>query len=165
MGFFSEWEEIINKVLETVKNNDNILKLVTDFTENPLSSTVPEWKDVIMNGIYPMPKDPDTKTEQKAYLNVYMEKGVTNKKNSGFRDDYLVIEVVCHLDVWMMSNGIRPYKMASYIDDMFNGKYIGDMSMNNVYLNFANVTKFSEFFYGYRIMYELSNNGNIECGG
>lgn len=164
MGHYAEWQSIVNKVLEFIRNNEPLIKLATNSSSNPYSLEAPDWNDVLMKNVFPMPKEPGSVSTEKTFINVYMYKGVMTENNPSYRNDYLFIEVGCHIETWLLDNGeIRPYTMCDLIDEMLDNKSINDMSIQKV-LPYSNTAlKFGDMFYGYRMMYKLTNIGGMKC--
>lgn len=165
MGHYAEWQVIVNKVLELIRNNEPLLKLVSNYGPSPYNTEAPSWENIIMKNVFPMPKEPDAVHTEKTFINVYMYRGVMLEDNPSFRNDYLFIEVGCHIETWKLDNGeIRPYTMCDLIDEMLDNQYINDMSIQKVLPIENKALKFGDMFYGYRMMYKLTNVGGISCG-
>jgi len=168
MSYFVEWEDITNKVFELIRGNTTLLKLLCDDSKNPYSSATPRWEDVIMTRLFPVPKDPLSVGEQKTFINVYIDCSYPYDKNRNqfFREDYLVIEVGCHLETWILNSGqIKPYRMCNLIDEMLSYKQISTISMQKIINAGTKVIKFGDMFYGYKMIYKLSNTGVTNCNG
>lgn len=164
MAYYAEWEDIVTKVLELIRNNDELLHYACNSSGDPISEPIPEWSKILMNHVFPVPKDPESVGTQKAFINVFMNTADPYYKNPFYRQDYLNIEVVCHLETWMMDNGrIRPYVMINLIDEMLNNKNLGEISIMKVYGLGAKCVKFGDMFYGYKLIYKLSNPGAVDC--
>lgn len=164
MSYFEEWEQIVTKSLELIRTNDELLKYACNSSGDPLSEPTPQWSEILMNHVFPMPKDPESVGTQKEFINVYMSTSTPYEGNPFFRMDYLNIEVVCHLETWMLDNGrIRPYIMCNLIDEMLNYRTIGEISIQKVMGMGAKCIKFGDLFYGYKLVYRLSNASAIDC--
>ena len=165
MSYFAEWEQITNKTLELVRKNDELLRYLCNSDGSPESNGAPAWKDIIMKYVFPVPKDPLSVGEQKAFLNVYISSSYPYENNPFFRVDYLNVEVGCHLETWFLDSGrIRPYVICNLIDEMLNWKDSPTMSIQKP-MNFgAKVLKFGDMFYGYKMVYRMSNASALDCG-
>lgn len=166
MGHYAEWQQIVTKVLELISKNEKLLKLAYDSSDNPYAITTPSWKNVLMRNVFPMPKEPDSVSDQKSFINVYMYRAdFTDEISPYFRGDFLCIEVGSHLNSWMLKDGeIRPYTMLNLIDEMLGNKKIESMSIQKVLPQTTKVLKFGDMFYGYRTFYYLTNTGGVNCG-
>lgn len=164
MSYFAEWEGIVTKTLELIKGNEELLQYTANSSGDPTSAPPPEWENIIMKSVFPVPKDPESVGTQKSFINVYMNTSTPYVNNPFFREDYLNIEVVCHLETWMLDNGrIRPYVMCNLIDEMLSYRNLGDISIQKVYGLGAKCTRFGDMFYGYKMVYKLSNPEAIDC--
>lgn len=164
MAHYAEWNDIVNKVLELIRSNKQLMQLVSNSSSNPYSKDPPKWEDILMKYVFPLPKEPGSVSTEKTFINVYMYKGEMVENNPSYRNDYLFIEVGCHIETWKLDGGeIRPYIMCDLIDEMFDNKYINDMSMHNILSKSNTALKFGDMFYGYRMMYKLTNIGGMYC--
>lgn len=162
---YKQWQVIVNKVFESIKSNTQLLQLVCNSSPNPYADNPPSWNEIVLKNIYPMPKEPDSVSDQKSFINIYMGNVAYADENPYYHVDRLYVEVGCHLDVWMMDNGeIRPYSMCDLIDEMFDNLNIPDMSIQKVLPDSASVIRFGDMFYGYRIVYKMTNIGGMKCG-
>ena len=165
MARLRQWQVIVNKVLEKIRNNDLLLRLACNEDNNPYEKEAPKWPDILMKNVFPMPKEPYSVSEQKSFINVYISETVPYENNPYYHEDYLFVEVGCHIETWLLDNGeIRPYTMCAMIDEMLDNFSINDMSVNKVVPEQYKVLKFGDMFYGYRMTYKLSNIGAMNCG-
>ena len=165
MANYSEWQQIVNKILELVRNNNQLLKLLCNYNGNPYEKNPPSWDKIILKNVFPMPKEPTSVDEQKTFLNVYMYDSSIKDENPYFFEDILCVEVGCNLETWMLENGeIRPYTIVSMVGSMVNNKSIPDLSIQKVIPELTKVIKFGDMFYGYRMFFKLTNSGGISCG-
>lgn len=179
MAFYKELNDIAYSIItEKFLRSQNICKLLTCFPkysddnnkifqssrysvfDNPdLDDTSPLY----MTSIYPLPKMPDAKTEQKMYLTLTISGGYEPDKNSGFRRVNLLIDIVCHTDCWCVKEGYRPYLMMNEIDMLLNNQ-MTDLPIEGVpYSRGYQPRDYSNYFYGFQLLYELWINSNVEC--
>lgn len=164
VSYFAEWEKITNKVFELVKNNEPLMKYICNPSQYPLNDDTPVWKDVFMKNFFPMPKDPLSISDQKCFLNIYINSAYPYEENPYFRQDYLNIDVGCHLETWPVENGrIRPYIICDFIDEMLNNKNISNISIQKVLNGGVKILKFGDMYYGYKLTYKMSNTGALGC--
>lgn len=165
LSYFSEWEQIITKTFEFIKSEDALLRLICNNEPDPYASVAPSWKDIIMNNIFPMPKDPDSVGKEKTFVNIYIGKTNIYDENPYYHENYMYIDVGCHLNLWPLSNGgFRPYRICSLIDKMMDNKSIGSISIQKVIPVDVKVIRFGDMYFGYRLIYKLSNTGGMSCG-
>lgn len=179
MAYYKELNEIVNNIIgEKLLRNQNICKLLYcyptvsendhDFYPN-FDFSVFEQPDIedtsmlFMRYIYPLPKMPDTKTEQKTYLCVNVSGGYDMDDNKGFRRINLLFDIVCHLNSWYVREGYRPYLLMSEIDKMLNDKLTDLPIQNKPYSKGFQPRDYSNYYYGIQMMYTLIVNNNIEC--
>lgn len=164
MARLRQWQTIVNKVLEEIRKNDELLKLVSDYSPEPYKAKVPKWENVLMKNVFPCPKEPGAVETQKSFINVYMSQTDITFENPYYHSDYLYVEVGCHIETWMLKNGeIRPYTMCALIDEMFDNFSIPDMSIQKIIPYRFKVIKFGDMFYGYRMIYRMTNIGSMNC--
>jgi hypothetical protein len=164
MANFEELNTNILLSIQMILANQNLCKYLYYADSNPISqTTISDTSILLMNNLYPLPKIPNAETGKISIVNVYFPSLKTGKKNPGFRKDVLCFDVMCHLDTWMIDEGIRPYSICREIDKMFNDKQISALSINRVYFDSANIRQYSDYFYGYYMVYELTNPSNVGC--
>ncbi len=165
MARLRQWQSIVNKTLEMIRNNDKVLQYISNSSDEPYNIPVPKWEDVLMKNVFPMPKEPGSVSTEKTFINVYMYGTDIVPENPYYHDDYLYVEVGCHIETWMLKNGeIRPYTICALIDEMFDRFDIPDMSIQKVLPSTYKVLKFGDMFYGYRMKYKCTNIGSMNCG-
>ena len=164
MAYFDKLNNSIMIAIELLLSDQDLCKLLYYSEANPLSQpTIPDTNILLMKNIFPLPKSPNSEKDQKAIVNVYFYESEPYQKNSGFRKVYLVLDVMCHLDVWMIDNGLRPYSISSKIDALFNNKLVPELSINSMYFEHWGQKRYSDYFYGYHLTYRLSNDSNVGC--
>lgn len=56
------------------------------------------------------------------YIIISFENFLPNRKNNEFRDNDIIIDIICHFDQWSIADGqLRPYRIAGEIDSMLDG--------------------------------------------
>jgi len=164
MAFFQTLNSNINLVTEMILNNVDLCKLIGYDNNDPLSNPpIPITRDLLMDRVFPLPKDPAAIVDKKSIINAYFYMSEPYHVNSGFRKIELRFDIMSHIDLWMIDGGIRTYSMSNYIDEMFNNVIIAQLSGKAVYFKGWKAVKYSEFYYGYHLVYELSDNSNVGC--
>lgn len=172
MAFYEELETILNRAVAMLLQNQNICKLVSYYSDNvdyrydPLSQPdITNPQDLLMKHIFPLPKTPDADTDQDCLISVCLQGGDEITTNTGFREVYIVFDVICHLDCWMIKGGYRPLAIMHEIDSMFNDQVLKDMpSVSRPYAKPFNVQQYSDRFFGFQLAYSIDVNSNIGCG-
>jgi len=164
MSFFQELNSNVLVIEKLLLADQDLCKYLYYNTLEPLSEpTIANTKLLMMENIFPLPKTPNAKTKKMSLLNYYIYNAEPWSSNSGFKKLYLGFDIICHLDLWMITNALRPYGILNRIDNMFNNKHIAELSSKNVFWDGIQVTKYSDKFYGYHMIYDLTHNSNI-CG-
>lgn len=165
MAYYEELNPIVMGIIgERFLRNQELCKLLHYFDKDPLSRPfIENTNSVFMKNIFPMPKLPDASTEKEAYVTVVLSGGYEAEENTGFRRVNLLIDIICHLDVWIIKGGFRPYSIMHEIDRMLNNQITDLPIVNKPYLRGFQPRDYSNYFYGFQVIYELSINSNIAC--
>jgi hypothetical protein len=164
MANYKNYNENIMKIIGMVLDNQVLCKYLYVDTESPQSSTpITNTSELIMKRIFPLPKTVEAITDKMSILNIYFPTSEKYKVNSGFKEVILYFDIMSHLDIWMIDEGIRVYSIMNEIDKMFNNIYISKLSMNRILFEKDSIMKFSDYFYGYRLCYRLSQSSNVGC--
>jgi len=164
MAYFQELNTATNVILDRIFSSQDLCKLLYYNSPNPLSqANISDTSSLLMNNVYPLPKMPDAEKDKKGILNMYFYSAKPFSRNSGFKHTYLCFDIMCHLDIWMINTGVRPYSISNEIDVLFNDQYIKDLSLRNVYWNEWSVKNYSDYYSGYHLVYALSQDNNLGC--
>lgn len=166
MAYFKDLNDKIVYITNMVKANQDLCKLLYYSENNPLDfPDIFDTQTLMLRNIFPLPKSPESVKEQISILNVYFLNSKNYSKNTGFRPVYLVFDIMCHLDIWMLNNNqIRPLSICSKIDEMFNNVVIQQVSDAAIFWDGLDMYKFSDYYYGYRLTYKISESSNMGCG-
>ena len=179
MAYYEELSPIMDGIIcEKMLRNQNLCKLLyyypdsSDYNKNFFPNfdySVFEQPDIedtspmFMREIYPVPKMPDAKTEQKTYITVAVGGGYDPEVNSGYRNVSLLIDIICHLNAWKIREGYRPFLLMNEIDKMLNNKLTDLPIENKPYSYGFQPRDYSNYFYGVQLKYNLIINSNIIC--
>ena len=179
MAYYEELNAIVDNIIgEKILRNQKLCKLLTYYPElsepnfdmfASFDYPVFEQPDILntnylyMRYVYPLPKMPDAKTEQKTYMTIVASGGYEMDTNKGFRRVNLLVDIICHLDVWKVREGYRPYLIMSEMDKMLNNKLTDLPIENKPYSRGYQPRDYSNYFYGFQMIYELIVNSNILC--
>lgn len=148
-------QQISNKIL----NNQNLLKLLKYSTPNALSQPNLKSKDVqsMMNkNIRVTPKLPYT-SDQESVIIISFDSFTTNNNNPEFRDNVIMIDILCPVDSWIMNDYmLRPYKIMHEIDSMLNNSKLNGIGKVNFVS--ANSLILSEELAGFTLVYSVIND-------
>lgn len=121
---FLSVDKDINQICEMFLNNDRLCRLLYRTDSRPLDATnLTELEKVELLSkkyIRTMPKvTVDDKTLN--YIIISFDNFLPSG-NPEFRNNDIVIDIICHYDQWMIQDGLlRPYRIAGEIDSMLNG--------------------------------------------
>lgn len=167
MAYYEELNPIVMGIIgERFLRNQELCKLLHyyDSDKDPLSKPfIENTNSIFMKNMFPMPKLPDASTKKEAYITVVLSGGYEAEENTGFRKVNLLIDVICHLDVWIIKGGFRPYSIMHEVDRMLNNQITDLPIVNKPYLRGFQPRDYSNYFYGFQVIYELSINSNIVC--
>lgn len=181
MAYYQELSSIVDNIIgEKMLRNQNLCKLVyyypttgsrkgknfndLDFPVfNQPDLQASESNKLYLTHIYPLPKMPDAKIEQKCYVCVTLAGGYEPEQNSGFRRVNLMVDIICHLDSWKVREGYRPYLIMHEVDKMLNNQVTDLPIENRPFLRGFQPRDYSNYYYGYQLLYELYVNSNVTC--
>lgn len=171
MAYYEELNPIVMGIIgERFLRNQELCKLLHYYKEeneavsDPLSKRFIQNTNLLfMKNIFPMPKSPDASTKKEAYVTVVLSGGYEAEENTGFRRVNLLIDIICHLDTWIIKGGFRPYSIMHEIDKMINNQITDLPIVNKPYLRGFQPRDYSNYFYGFQVIYELCINSNIAC--
>lgn len=168
MANYDELGGIIMSVIgDYIFNDQELCKLLyyNKKSENPLLELdIEKPRTLLMSNVFPLPKSPDAELDMKTILSVTFGDATPWENNRGFVKIVLRFDIMCHLEVWDIPDGLRPYKIASKIDKMFNNKAIQGLSDTKILsLGFSPPIKYSNYYYGLRLGYQLTLPSNVGC--
>lgn len=148
-------QKISNKFL----NNQNLLKLLKHSTPDALSR--PDISndikaEMINKNIRVVPKLPFNQSQESVII-ITFDSFITNDNNPEFRDNVIMIDVLCPIDTWVMSDYmLRPYKIMHEIDGMLNRSKLN--GIGKVDFVSANSLILSEELAGFTLAYRVIND-------
>lgn len=146
-------------MVEILLSSQNLCRLLYYDNENPLSKSNPDIDNtsiLLFNNIYPLPKPPTPQENEKSYLTIHLTKAKRTDGNS-FKDYKLIIGIVCHINLWKISGGLRPLLISHEIDELFNKKRDENLSIGQVLFDDWVYQSYSDYFCGYYQVYNLTN--------
>ena len=173
MPYYKELSPIVRNIIgEKFLRNPRLCRLLAcypdvvdynydPYTDKDFDDSNTNW--LYMKHIYPMHKIPDAVTEKKGYITVVLSGGYEPEVNTGYRNVNVLIDIIFHLDVWNIKSGYRPYEVMHEIDMMLNNQQTDLPIVNKPYLRGFQPRDYSNYFYGFQLIYELSVNSNITC--
>lgn len=127
--YFEELNKYIFMAQTEILKNDKICKLLYNTEKNYMSKEITESdKECILeNNIYPFNFVP-TETEKKCIINIVIDDIRSAPCKDGSKHSYIKIGnvnfiVLCHKDLWLTNNGLRPILILSELDKTFNKNY------------------------------------------
>ena len=124
---FLSLEKDMNLIVEKILKNDNLKKMLhypsRDCLKQP-KLTEEQSLELFGKNIKIVPKlyvDGSVLT----YIIISFDNFTQNYENPEFRDNIIEFDIICHFDQWQLQDfQLRPYKIASEIDSMFNNKHL-----------------------------------------
>lgn len=115
---------IINKLLK----NEQLKKLLFYTTDDCLERAAlsrEETLSLINKQIQIIPRKFIPTNEAYPLVNIMFDNFMDNGTNPEFRDNIIIIDILCHYDQWNLGNfQLRPYKIAGEIDGLLHDKYL-----------------------------------------
>lgn len=149
-----DMETIVGKMCE----NQRLKKLLFRQTDDPLNAenlTESETIDLLRGNYIRNVPDLPVDDNVKNYILITFDGFTPSLKNTEFRDNYIVINILCHFEQWRIGGGLglelRPLKIAGEIDSMLNGARLSGIGI----LNFVGANYITEGngFGGYSLIY------------
>ena len=136
---FLSVDKDINQLCEMFMDNDRLCRLLYRTDSHPLDAeNLTELEKIELLSkkyIRTMPKiTVDNQTLN--YIIISFDNFVPTS-NPEFRDNNIVIDIICHYDQWMIQDGLlRPYRIAGEVDSMLDGSRfsgIGTLSFSKAH--------------------------------
>lgn len=122
-------------IVDKILSNKNILKLMTHTSpdwQNCPDLTPEEVKKFIEDkqiGCAPIVR---VNGDKICYLRITYDDFVPNSTNPYYRDYYIFIKIICHVDNWELNNfELRPMRIAGEIDAMLNNARLSGIGVLN----------------------------------
>ena len=107
----------------TIIDNQNLCKLLYYNSNTPLlEGDITNTHSLIMNNIYPFPIVPDIEEDAKNIITIILDD--FRSSNSEYKTSKIVFNILCHIDLWSISGGLRPLSILNEIDRLFNQQRI-----------------------------------------
>ena len=162
-GYFTELNDSINKTYELLLGSTDLVKLLYYNDSDPLKNTaVSDPTVLIENNLFPYQYVPEAQEDVKSLVCAYFFDISPYKGNRGAaREELLCFDIIVHSSIWRINSALRPYSIMSQIDLLFNNKQYSELSMKNIYFENAIPMKWSNYFHGHRMLYQLGNDSNM----
>lgn len=160
LSSFLSVDKDIETIMDMLWNNVRLKRLLYRKGRDPLNDenlTEEESVKLFSQGyITNVPKLP-VDSEEKNYIIVSFNKFTPTLKNPHFRDNFLVVDVVCHFNQWQLEGfQLRPFKIAGEVDSMLDGARLSGIGV----LNFvcANYITVGNEYGGYSLVYKATHS-------
>lgn len=154
LGNLSELNPLIMKVIEMILSDSDLCKYIKYDNESPLDNADFDSSELVRNYIFPMPKVPSANDNASTFINVYIRNYVPSRINRGFSIIAINIDVMSHLNLWMIDGTVRPYCIANKIDKLMKSTILNE-AYSTSELDVMDWKVFSDAYHGYRLTYEL----------
>ncbi len=154
MGRFSELNDNVTYIKNLLLQNQNLLKLIYYDNANPLGgATITNTNSLMFTRIFPQPKTISPAEGEKTILTYVFSNAKLHKAK--FKNNKLILNIICHINLWKIDDGIRPYLITEEIDGIFNELTNSQLSVGNVSFNDWLYREYSNEFCGYMLIYNL----------
>lgn len=150
--------KIKNSILESVLNNQDLLKFIYYNSSNPLNENeISDPTSLINTHIFKKSRIIGVTDTAQSFLIIRLTNGRLSNNNSAFKNLQLILDVICH-DTLIdnLDNGNdRMLCILDELDDIFNdskGLWVGRMSFDSCKELYVN-----ESFSGYRLIYNITD--------
>ena len=124
---FLSMEKDLNLIVNMIMKNERLKKMLYYTSRDCLSRpniTEDQTLDMFGKNIKIVPKLTVDGSVMN-YIIISFDNFTGNRTNPEFRDNIIEFDIICHFDQWHMKDfELRPYKIASEIDSMFNDKHL-----------------------------------------
>ena len=154
-GKFENLNESINTVLVKILESQDLCKLIYYLDTDPTSGEdLSDTSILLFDSIFPYPFTPNVTDEEKVILNVFFDGFEKNDNNFYFKNNLLIIDILCSSGVWKIDAGLRPFSIMHKLDLLFNDKKVikslGKMQYSNTKFIFIN-----QKFNGYSMRFKF----------
>lgn len=161
MGRFATLNKNITYINELLMKNQNLCRLLyyNNF-DDPLSPSHPDINTSILLGknILPYPKSPNSIQEKNSILTCVFSGIKPTRSNFKFSDGKIVFNILCNIEKWAISEGIRPYLISEELDNIFQELRNTELSMGKVLMGDWIYREYSDTYCGYYCTYEIVNS-------
>lgn len=138
IGRFSKMGKQLQDILIKLLQDDDIIRLLVDKSDNPLSYVIPDDFDrysLLRTQLYTQVYMPPTDSEQVVVCAFYNGGGIGGN-STYYKKNKLTIAIVIHRDLWDVEDGLRAYLLADRIDYLLNREYTTDSLSEDWYDKF-----------------------------
>ena len=165
---FLSVDKDIETILGKMYENPRLKRLLYREGANALDAenlTPVESEDLLRKHyITPVPHLPaDEESKILSKVIVSFNRFTPSATNPHFRDNYIIIDILCLFEQWQLSNGsLRPFKIAGEIDAMLDGARLSGIGI----LNFvgANYISTKDGYGGYSLVYRATHSEDDKEG-
>ena len=158
-GSFESAQQDLFKLIEEMVSIEDLKKLLYYNSKDCLSRdniTDEQTMSLLHNQILVVPKI-QIDGEKKSTIIVTFDNYTTNSNNPEFRDNIIVFDVLCPMDLWVLDGyNLRPYRIMGEIDKMLKKKKLS--GIGRVDFVSANQSLLSDELAGFTLMYRVVND-------
>ena len=125
---FKSIEKDFGMIINRLLKNETLKKLLYYTTDDCLDRPnldKMETLSLVNKQIQIIPRKFISSNEAYPLVNIMFDNFMENGTNPEFRDNIIIIDILCHYDQWNLGNfQLRPYKIAGEIDGLLNDKYL-----------------------------------------
>ena len=150
-----ELERIVFKIIELITCDNDLCKYIKYPSMIPTDEPDFDTSEIVNTHIHPMPKIPKTADNACTFLNIYVDDYLPSNRNRGFCGVVIEIDVLCHLDLWRLDGGVRPYRISQMLKKLIESSNIDEAFSLNELLEMKK-HPFSDSYHGYKMFFGLS---------
>lgn len=160
LSSFLSVDKDIETIMDMLWNNVRLKRLLYRKGRDALNSenlteeeSVKLFEEEYITNVPKLPVD----SEEKNYIVVSFNKFSPTPTNPHYRDNFLIVDVVCHFDQWRLEGfQLRPFKIVGEVDSMLDGARLSGIGV----LNFvcANYITIGNEYGGYSLVYKATHS-------
>lgn len=155
-GRFEELNKNINIVTMTMLTSQNLCKYLSDNSTTPLlSSDILDTTTLMFNNIFPTPITPLPSDKNKSLITIVLDDFSLNRDHVSFKTSKIIFNIICHIDLWKIDGGIRPYAIMSEIDKLFGMQRV--VGIGRTLFDRSRWISINEKFQGYQLSYSIED--------
>jgi hypothetical protein len=143
----------INKITQSLIANQELCKLLVYYTHNPLDMpNIEDTTTLLYENIYPyMVKVPEDK--EKVFVTIILD-DFYKKDGEYVVNNKIIVNVLCHSNLWRIDEGLRPFAIMEQIDNIFNDTTNAG-GIGKTQFSGSNFMTAEKDYTGYRITYDI----------
>lgn len=144
-------------LMDRVLQNQNLLKLISIYDEDPLShSDINDLSKIVDKSIFFKPKTLETQKDQMAFMCMGLSL-LPNLDGNRVIDVFFTFTVYCHVDILDLCDGTsRAFKICAELNEMLTntwGSWMGKIELEDGY----EITEIPNSYYGINVRFSITD--------